>query len=271
MVVAPAASAALDGRSVAVQLVASIGLWGAWAVGLVSVLVPSTASLTALRLVAPLGVVAAGMAALAGGGAAASIVAVAGSLLVLAYLFTGEVGETLVQGSAYGDERRFPLRPPVAVIASAALLWLLTAAPLVAGPLLLAASQWVGGVLLSLAGAGLARITVPRLHRLSQRFVVLVPAGFVIHDPVFLAGTAMFRRTELARLGLAPAGSTATDLSAGATGSALEVVLQEPATVTVAPPLRKEGPNVRASAFLVVPSRPGRLLAAAAERSYPVA
>ena len=51
--VGAAASRAGSDTSTAVHTVAAIELWALWAVGLVAALVPTTASLTVLRLLAP--------------------------------------------------------------------------------------------------------------------------------------------------------------------------------------------------------------------------
>ena len=59
----PGLAAALDDRSDPVQLVAQVGLWGAWAATLAATLVPSTVSLTLVRTVAPAGVAAVVLAA----------------------------------------------------------------------------------------------------------------------------------------------------------------------------------------------------------------
>ena len=55
----PAYAGALDGRSGAVQLVSSTGLWIGWAIVLVATLVPSPPSLTVVRLLTPAAPVAA--------------------------------------------------------------------------------------------------------------------------------------------------------------------------------------------------------------------
>ena len=67
LVAGPALGAALDGTSRAVQLVASIGVWAGWAAVLVATLVPTTVSLTALRVAAPSAVAASSAALVADG------------------------------------------------------------------------------------------------------------------------------------------------------------------------------------------------------------
>lgn len=272
LLVGPALGQALDGRASAVRWVVLAGLWAAWAGGLVAVLVPASASLTAVRVLAPLGVVAAVGSALAGAEAPASALAVAGSLAVTLLAFSAEIGIAFVQRSAYGEERRFPLRLPAALLVGPVpLSWGLMTGTLVAGLLLLATGSVVAGIALTLVGAVLVVVFVPRLHRLTRRFLVLVPTGFVVHDHLLLADTAMFRKAQVAALGLAPAGTPATDLSGRTLGNALEVRLREPGSVQVAGTLQqRQGRKVDVTAFLVAPSRPGRLLVEAAARGFPV-
>jgi hypothetical protein len=270
LAVAPAVAGALDGRD-GFGLVLTV-LWTGWAVGLVATFVPSTASLTAIRVLAPVAVGIAVVTAFSGAGAPSVALAVTVTTVVTVLAFTAEVGEAFVQGSAYGDERRFPLRPPAALLAGPIVVaWVLAVGPLVAAVLLLAAGQWVAGAVLAVGGIVLAVVLVRRLHRLSTRFVVLVPAGFVVHDPVLLAQTAMFRRVEVAGLGLARQGTDDVDLSGPALGRPVEVRLRRPCPVVVAGTLQqRQGRTVDAGAFLVAPTRPGRLLAEAARRGYTV-
>jgi hypothetical protein len=270
LAVAPALAGALDGRDGVPLLLAT--LWTGWAVGLVATFVPSTASLTAIRVLAPVAVVVAVITAFSGADAPSVALAVAVTTLVTVVAFTAEVGEAFVQGSAYGDERRFPLRPPAALLAGPLVVaWVLTVGPLVSAVLLLAGGRWIAGGALAVIGAILAVVLVRRLHRLATRFVVLVPAGFVVHDPVLLAQTAMFRRADVAALGLARPGTDDVDLSGPALGRAVEVRLRRSSPVVVAGTLQhRQGRTVDIGAFLVAPTRPGRLLAEADRRGYAV-
>ena len=265
----PAFTSALDGRSGAVQIVAAVGLWLAWAAGLIATLVPSPASLTVVRVLAPGAPAAALAATIAGADGVAAVVAVAAGILVVIVAFTAEVGQAFVQASAYGDEARFPLRPPGPLVAGPLeLAWLVTAAA-AAGPMLLAARAWVAGAVVTAVGVPLASIAVRRFHRLSLRWFVYVPAGVVVRDPLVLADTAMIQRAAVAAVHLAPATTTATDLTAKALGPAVEVTLAGPANVLMAGTFaERSGHTVTVQAFLVSPSRPGRLLAEGERRGY---
>jgi hypothetical protein len=265
----PAIGAALDGRSGAVQTVAAAGLWAAWGAGLVASLVPSPVSLTAVRVLAPAAPVVAVAASIAGAGVVASIVAMAVGVLAVIVAFTAEVGHAFVQASAYGDEARFLLRPPGPLVAGPLeLAWLVLAAT-AAGPLLLAARAWVPGSVLTIVGLVIVVGLTPRFHRLALRWFVFVPAGVVIRDPLVLSDTAMVRRAAVAALRLAPATTTATDLTGKALGPAVELDLIGPANVTMAGTFsERSGHTVTVESVLVSPSRPGRLLAEAGRRGY---
>jgi len=255
-----------------VQLTASVGLWAAWGVGLVASLVPTTASLTAWRLLAP-GPLAAVIVALAhrgdGGGGA---LAVAHALVVVVLVFTGEVGEIFVQGSAYGAEHRYPLRVPGPLLVGPLPIgWALAAAGVLAGPLLLAAQRWWQGALVTLVGAAWAVVFARRCHRLSRRFVVFVPAGFVVHDHLVLADTALFSADTVHGMRLAPVGTEAADATGAALGTPLEVHVEK-GMVVMAGTLKKPGGTaLHVRSLLVSPTRPGRVLARAATRNWAMA
>lgn len=262
---------ALAGRSTPVRTTAMAGGWGLWAVGLVALLVPTTVGLTAARLVAPAAPAAGAAGLIAGASAAPGGLALAHGLAAAAAVFSAEVGQRFAQGSAYGDEARFPLRPPGLYAAGPMpAAWAVLAAGLGAGPLLVAARQWLPGGVLTALGLVAAAPLGRRFHRLSRRWLVVVPAGVVLHDPVALAETVLFRRSELAGMGLAPAGTAATDLTARALGLALQIDLAAPAAVAVNGAGRAAPATASVSAVLVAPSRPGRVLEECRRRGFTV-
>jgi hypothetical protein len=262
----PAIGDALADASRPVQVVASAGAWAIWLGVLVVTLVPTTLSLTLLRIAAP-AAAAAGVAALVAAGASATTVAgLAVALVALLVVAAPETAEVFVDGSSYGDERRLPLRTPAPLLAGPAeLAWLAVVAPAV-GALLLAAGQWVAGALVLAAGVPLAYLGARSLHSLARRWLVFVPAGLVVHDAMALAEPVLFRRQTIRSLAAAEAGTTALDLTAGAAGLALELDLTAP--VAVLPASRRGIPAelTEADAILVTPSRPGRVLAEARRR-----
>lgn len=269
--VAGPVGAALDGRSGPVAAVVLVGLWLGWAVGLGALLVPRSSALTTLRLVVP-GGLAAVLAALAAGAPvdATAVAAVVVASLAALSVLTPWVGEAFVDGSSYGPEHRLPLRlPALFSLLVVPATWLLAAAGIVAGPLLLAARAWLPGVVALVAGWLLAVGCVRSLHQLTRRWVVLVPTGLVLHDALAMPEPQLFLRTSIRRLGPALAGSEARDLTSGAPGLALQLDLDEPVDLLVRVGGRRTE-TVAETSILFTPSRPRRLLDAAAKRRIPL-
>lgn len=266
-----AIEAAVDGRSPAVAWTAAVGGWGLWAVAALGLVIAAVWSLTIVRILVPLALVATIAAAVAGAPAVDVLLLGAPALVAVMAVMSAEFGRQYVQASAYGDEERFPLRLPAAAGSAAVLAWLLWAPCVVAGPLLVAAGAWIVGVVLSALAIGGAVVLGPRWHRLSTRWFVLVPAGIVVHDPVVLADTFPLRTAQVAGLRLAPADTEAADLTGPASGYAIEVSTTESVTAVFAfTPSDPNGRAIHLRAFLISPSRPGSALRAARERGLPV-
>lgn len=251
-------------------IVAVIG-WALWAAVLLAVFVPSTVSVTIGRLVAPmLGVivVVCAIVGVAGWRLAAGLVA---AMLAVIVWFSGEVGAALAQGSAYGSEQRFPLKAPVPLFVPMAVSWMALCAAAIASITMLANERWILGGLLGTIAITTARFMGPRFHQLSRRWLVVVPAGVVVHDPMMLTENALFRSSQLAAIHLAPAGSEAADLTGGTGGIPIEIVLHTMDTIvrtgTRADP---SGTALHVMSVLVSPTRPGKALVAAAARCLPV-
>lgn len=263
----PSLGAALDAAPGTVRLAAAVLAWGGWAAGLVATLAPHPLGLTWLRLAAPAAVAAAGWAAATGH---ASVGAAAGVAATAAAAFAPETAIALVNGPAYPNERRFPLRAPGPLLLGP----LPVAAALVTGlPVLavlaLAAGQWLLGGAAALAATLAVRFLGRSLHALSRRWLVFVPAGVVLADPISLADPVLFPRRVVERLGPAPAGSDSLDLTQRALGLALELVLREKVDMTLQRPGRA-GEAGASARLLFTPSRPGAVLAEAASRRLPV-
>jgi hypothetical protein len=235
---------------------------------LVATLVPTTVSLTGLRVAAPAAVVAALAAVVSEGGSAATVVGLAGALVAALAVFWPGTGEAFVAGSSYGDERRMPLRVPGPLLAGPlVLVWVAAAAGVAAGPLLLAAGQWIAGVAVLAVGFPVAAAAIRSLHTLARRWLVFVPNGVVVHDPLALAEPVLVRRADVRSFGLAPADTAALDLTRGALGLALEVTLAPPVSVVLAGRGRRGvSEATTAAALLVAPTRPGAALAEARRR-----
>lgn len=263
---------ALATRSTPVRMTATALLWTGWTAGALAAALPRSITLTVVRAVAPAGLLATAWAAIAGEGSAAGSGVAA---LAVALAFLPDTGGRFVQGSAYGDERRYPLRPPPALVAGPVpAAWVAVAAGLVGPPLLLAARQWVAGALSTAVAVPLVFLAGRALHGLSRRWVVFVPAGMVLHDTYTLDEPVLFPRRLVARLGPATVDTDALDLTAGAVGLPLELALRENVPLVLAPTgwrRRGAGETGRVGLLIFTPTRPGRVLATARARRLPVA
>lgn len=239
------------------EIVAVSWGWLGWIAVAAATLVPSPASLTVARVVAPLAVACAVADADSWAAAAATVAAVAMS--------SGTFCDAMVQGGAYGDERRFCLRVPVPQLAPAALAWTLLVVSALGGSLTAAEQRWPVAIpLLLLAGLFVWRVPV-RLHQLSRRWLVIVPAGVVVHDPIVLAETVMVKRHALAGVVVARRSTDAFDLTGGTADPRLDVTLRTPEKVIVSDvTARILGINGAAhvTTFAIAPKRTGAAFAA---------
>jgi hypothetical protein len=262
---------ALDGRVSSLRVGATVLFWAGWAMTLVAMLVPRETTLTFVRIVVPASAAAAVWATFASDADATAAAGLAVALAATVAVLMAPVGDLFVNGSSYGDERRMPLRVPVAMLAGPVpLAWTICVGGATAGPLLLLAHVWIAGVAATMVGLPLAAVGARALHQLARRWVVFVPAGFVLHDHLAVREPVLFPRNDVVLLGPAAAATTARDLTAGAAGLALQVDFAVPVTVT--PSSRAEAVEaVGITQFIFTPSRPGELLAEAERRRIRVA
>jgi len=265
-----AGSAALDGaldHGGAGPTVVRIVLGMVWIGGVVAMTIPSVRGLTAVRSIVPSAVPAVVAMWIAGADdvdAVLALVAAGASTLVV---LTAELGRAFVQASAYGAEDRHLLRPPAAYLAAAVVSWLVAAAAATVGLSFVADARWAVGVGLTAVGAVVAAWSAPRWHRLSRRWLVVVPVGLVVHDPLVLPETLMLRRPEIDGLALARVDTEAADLTGPAGGHAIEIRTTGPVTAVYAgTPRDPRGRAIHLTACLVAPTRPGRALAAVTRR-----
>lgn len=275
----PAVADAFADRSRAVQVVSAAMAWTGWGAVLAGALVPRSVTLTLVRVVVPGAVVLSAWSAVDAERAGWAIAGLVAAMLAAVAAFAPSTADAFVDGSSYGDERRVALRPPLAMaLGPVPIAWALAAASTVTGPLLLATEQWVAGALATVVGIPLAVALVARLHLLSRRWLVFVPAGLVVHDPVAMAEPVLLQRHLLRRIGPAAADAAdrgvdaggPLDLTGGALGLALELRTAEPFTVG----LRKGRQTVETTgvpSVLVTPGRPATTLEIAADRKLPVA
>ncbi|MFK7916482.1 MAG: hypothetical protein AB8G14_00275 [Ilumatobacter sp.] len=266
-----ALEAAVQDRSSAVRWTVAISGWALFAAVAIALLIPSVRSLTVTRLTAPLAAVAT-VGTIVGGAPGGDVALLAvPAIVAIASMFTAEFGHWMVQASAYGDEHRLVLRSPVPAGTAAVISWIIWATALLVGPLALAAGNWAVGVPLTLIAIAATVLIGPRWHKMSRRWLVLVPAGLVVHDPVVLADTLMVRTDQLLGIGLARSDTEAADLTGPASGYAVQVDTSETvSTVFAFTPQEPNGKAIHMTGFLVAPSRPGHALRLAAQRRLPI-
>lgn len=216
-----------DNYSDAVGIIVVVWGWLCWTGIAIALLVPAPMSLTAVRSIAPLAVVCSVI--------AASPLAVFASVVALVLSSASIFADAMVQGGAYGDERRFALRTPVPYMAPTAIAWAAFSATLIGGTLFIAAQNYVIGVPLTVVGLFLARTVPARLHRLSRRWLVLVPAGVVLHDQLVLGETVMVQRRNISNIAVVPTAGESADLTGGVAGARIAVEIRESEKVVLSP------------------------------------
>jgi hypothetical protein len=268
----PAAADALADWAPRPRTLASLLLWAGWAVVVLATLVPRPLALTAVRVGASLAVVLAVLAFLVTE-PASGLLALAATAGAAAVAFTPAVGMHFVNGPAYGDERRFPLRvPPALLLGPLPLAVLAVGAGAATGPLLLADGRLPAGAVALVAGVPAGAVAFRSLYALSQRWAVLVPAGIVLKDPLTLVDPVLFPRDRivvirpLAGGGLPPG---CLDLRLGAAPAALCMELTEEATLFRSHGRRRGGEAVITRSLAFTPGRAEALLADAARRRIP--
>jgi hypothetical protein len=252
---------ALDGRSAALRTTVTIGAWLVWGTGVVALVVPSTLGLTAMRMICALACGAAAVAWVGGASPTAGALSVMTSAICGLLVGSADFGQRCVQASSYGDEQRFLLRPPAAFVPPIAVAGVVWVAATLAAPLLLATRQWATGVATAVGAVLLTWLLLPRFNALSRRWLVLVPAGVVVHDQVVLAETLMVSRSDLVGIDLALDDTEAADFTGPASGHAVEIRMRSMVTALLAP--GKDTPRGKAlhvQSFIVAPSRPGAVL-----------
>lgn len=268
---------AFEGRSRAVQLTGTIGAWAGWAAGAAALAVAGVATLTLARAVIPGSLVVAAAALVGGADAGSAIQLVAPAAIATALVGSAEFGRVYIQASAYGDEERFGLRPPIGYSLACAASWLLTATALVLAPLAWAAAAWLPAIASTIVTAAGVSVLPIRWHQLSRRWCVVVPAGVVVHDPVVLNDTLMMPTRTVVSVALdepsgrfSAASQTAADLTGPTPGLRVEIVLSQPTTaVFAATPANPTGRAIHLTALVISPTRPGSVIRALRTRGYP--
>src|SRR5262245_37137653 len=222
---------ALQHWSTAPKIVAGILLWAVWAAGLVALLAPRPWGLTLLRVAAPAATLTTIVTVWSTSSGSASL-AIGWSVLATVLALAPPVSLAAGNALAYGDELRFPLRIPTPLLLlPVPIAVLLIAAGAVTGPLLIADERLLIGVPALIVGWPVAAFLVRSLHALSRRWLVLVPAGVVVVDPLILTDPALMRREQVVALGRTvddPSLARALDLRLGARRGSVTIRLREP-------------------------------------------
>lgn len=232
--------------------------WATWVLVLVALWVPHPIALTASRMVAPLTVL---LMAMRLGGTEwgpLPILATLAALVACLFVFTAEFGTEQVQAGAFGNERRFLLRIPAPLVLPTVTGWLFFATASIAGPLFVVSNEWPIAIPVTIVALVVLWFTPQRLHQLSKRWLVRVPAGWVVHDAVLLGDNMLVRTHELQSMAIAPRDTEALDLTGLTRGISLEIVLRDSATVRLTPfasRLTKTLDVVHTKALLIAPTR----------------
>jgi hypothetical protein len=258
----------------ATRLVATALLWILWAVVLSALLVPRPLASTLTRLGTPIALAAIVLAAASSEASTASwTLALVVTVVACALAVRGHFVLACAQGAAYGDEERFPLKvPPGIAFVVLPIAITVVGAGVAAGPMLLAAEEWVLGAIAVAVGWPAAFVVGRLVHQLSRRWVVLVPAGIVIADPLTLTDPVLFVRERVAGIGPGDPGrrppADALDLRLGAAFGSCALLLTDEADLMRRS--RGKGVRVQAALILVAATAAGQLLERAGARRLPV-
>jgi hypothetical protein len=202
-----------------VSLTIEVWGWLGWTSVAIALLVPTPVSLTVIRIIAPMNVVCSFV--------ATAPLAIFASILLCVIALSSVFVDEMVQGSAYGDERRFALRTPVPYMAPGVVAWAALCGALIGGTLLIAAKNFIVGVPVLLVGLLLARTVPQRLHRLARRWLVIVPAGIVVHDHMVLGETMMVLRKNIKSFTVVTQAGETADFTGGVAGNRIAIEMLE--------------------------------------------
>jgi hypothetical protein len=223
-----------------------------------------------LRVTGPSAVVVTVLAAPSAGGISAAL-GITAAVVAAGFALSAPVARAAGNALAYGDESRFPLRiPPALKYSLVPVAVVVVSVGVTSGPLFLADERYILGGIALIIGLPAAAFFARSLHALSRRWLVLVPAGVVVVDPLILLDPALIRREQVLRVGPVrkehPA--DALDLRLGTTGTTLLMMMREPITFA-----RREGRTGGAprgaTEVLVAPVGIDELLKLAADRRIP--
>jgi hypothetical protein len=191
------------------------------------------------------------------------------AVLALVCIFLPTFGSLHVQASAYGDEKRLLLRVPAAQVAPIVVSYVVMVAFPVATLFAVGGEVWWLAALSLVPSVFLFRVVVKSLHRFSRRWLVVVPAGVVVHDELLLAETFMVRTSSVTRVELSATSGEALNLSGDVAGvrrqMMLVIQLRDAEKLAVSPYLAKMLGTLDAlhvQSYAVAPTLAGHALAA---------
>jgi len=262
---------ALSSKSASVQTTVALSLWILWSIVFLISLIPSASLLTVYRVVVPISVVASIWSSIEAEMNASSILLLFCSAICFSISLLPSIGFWFINGSAYGDEVRIPLRAPgPLLLGPVPLAWIVVASSLIFSIIYLSSQKYVFGFIVFTIGSGLSYFSYRSLAALSQRWLVFVPAGVVLHDNMVLADPFLIRKSMIKGISPALASTDGLDLTMSSLGMSLEVELYEPAGLSLqmnplAPPEVNE-----VTSFLVSPSLLSTTLEQASARNIAI-
>ena len=264
----PALSDSFNDFELLLRTTVSITLWAFWALILLSTLLPTPISLAIVRIGAPAAAALSVWSALETGGSTAGIIGLTVSAVAASVAISASLGDRFSDGASYGDERRFLLRAPGPVLLLfGPLAWLTSLAGLTLGPILLLNRNFLFGTLVTLGGLPLSVIASNAIYQLGKRWVVLVPAGILLHDHLSVGDPTLIPRNQIADFSPAKARTDALDLSQNSFGLSLEIRCVTPLSMMLKKGNRKTvNESSAVESFMINPARPNVVLAESHKR-----
>ena len=260
----------------ATQILAAVLLWAAWFAGVVALLAPRPWGFTILRVVAPCAAVLAVASAWSAPGPTAAL-AIASAVIAMIASLSSPVAHACAASTAYGPERRFPLRVPLSLLAGPLPVSVAVVGfGIASGPLLLASGNVIAGIGALIAGVPVVAVLVRSLTALDRRWIVLVPAGLVVVDPLTFPDPVLLPREAIASISRTPFAARGHERGSRHDEAEILVGGRGPLLLTCRAPgtfLRRAGRgrvSLEADRLRVSPVRPDVVLRAVAAHRIPV-
>lgn len=240
------ASITQSGKNSPRVFIAEILVIAAWASGLVAAIRLRSAYLAYSRILSASGVVWGALAAVARVNSGALVLG--WGLISMILCFSPQIQTEAAARDSAPRERRFPLAVPVGL-----LLFMVIPSTLLVGGAVGVLPAWllglkVEGIRVPLVILGLlaSPAIFLSLHRLTRRWLVAVPAGVVLHDPVLLVENYRLTPEEIAWIEFAPvkwrqsnSKASIVDATGGCISRPLLIVLDRPMPGPMLRPNRK--------------------------------